>query len=135
VTVTGDRSARWVVKVPGDATAELDAEIVEDVPGKRIQWRTVNSTDHDIKGTVSFTRAPGRDMTEVRVQMTVGGYGAIAKLAAKPQVKADLRRLKQVMETGEVLKSDASVHAGPHPAQPSNGNGDGNGDAHGEVAS
>ena len=27
-------------------------------------------------------------------------------------------RFKQVMETGEVVQSDASIHKGPHPAQP-----------------
>ena len=32
------------------------------------------------------------------------------------QVEADLRRFKQVMEAGEVVHSDASVFAGPHPA-------------------
>jgi uncharacterized membrane protein len=35
------------------------------------------------------------------------------------QVKGDLRRLKQVLETGEVVHSDASIHRGMHPAQPS----------------
>jgi len=43
----------------------------------------------------------------------------LAKLLTKPQIKGDLRRLKQVLETGEVVRSDASIHRGPHPAQPS----------------
>ena len=34
------------------------------------------------------------------------------------QVKGDLRRFKQVMETGEIVHSDASIHKGAHPAQP-----------------
>jgi hypothetical protein len=54
--------------------------------------------------------------------MTIGkgaGSALAAKLLAKPQIKGDLRRLKQIMEIGEVMKSDASIHAGPHPAQPS----------------
>ncbi len=29
-----------------------------------------------------------------------------------------LRAFKQVMETGEVVRSDASIHKGMHPAQP-----------------
>jgi hypothetical protein len=33
-------------------------------------------------------------------------------------VKSDLRRFKQVMETGEVVHSDSSIHSGPHPARP-----------------
>src|SRR5690606_38485735 len=39
----------------------------------------------------------------------------------KQQIKSDLRRLKQVLETGEVLHSDASIHRGTHPAQPAAG--------------
>jgi hypothetical protein len=52
-----------------------------------------------------------------------GALGAlVAKLFGeepKQQIKSDLRRLKQVLETGEVLHSDASVHRGSHPARPS----------------
>jgi hypothetical protein len=36
----------------------------------------------------------------------------------RQQVAGDLRRLKQVLETGEVLHSDSSIHSGMHPAQP-----------------
>jgi uncharacterized membrane protein len=118
VTVLDERMSHWVAKLPGGEKAEWDAEIVQDVPGEVLAWRSVKGSAHDVRGRVTFTRAPGRDMTEVRVAMSVGGYGAIAKVVAKPQVKADLRRLKQVIETGEVLKSDASIHAGLHPAQP-----------------
>jgi uncharacterized membrane protein len=45
----------------------------------------------------------------------------IAKLfGAEPgqQVDTDLRAFKQILETGEVVKSDASIHGGMHPAQP-----------------
>jgi uncharacterized membrane protein len=34
------------------------------------------------------------------------------------QVMDDLRHLKQVLETGEILLSDATKQRGPHPAQP-----------------
>ncbi len=34
------------------------------------------------------------------------------------QVDGDLRRFKQVLELGEVVHSDASIHRGLHPAQP-----------------
>ena len=35
------------------------------------------------------------------------------------QLHGDLRRLKQILETGEVVRSDASIHRGPHAARPS----------------
>jgi uncharacterized membrane protein len=47
---------------------------------------------------------------------------AVAKLFGEEpavQVDGDLRRFKQVMETGEVVRSYASIHHGPHPARPS----------------
>ena len=34
------------------------------------------------------------------------------------QVMDDLRHFKQVMETGEIVFSDATKRRGPHPAQP-----------------
>jgi len=34
------------------------------------------------------------------------------------QIDGDLRRFKQVLETGEIVHSDASIHKGAHPAQP-----------------
>jgi len=34
------------------------------------------------------------------------------------QVQDDLRHLKQVMETGGIVVSDATKDKGPHPAQP-----------------
>ena len=39
--------------------------------------------------------------------------------AVKNLKRGDLRRFKQVMELGEVVQSDASIHKGAHPARPS----------------
>jgi uncharacterized membrane protein len=77
-----------------------------------------------VRGTVTFRPVLGGSATEVCVEMQLGaGAGAaIAALFAGPQIEGDLRRLKQVLETGEVVRSDASIHRGPHPARPS-GNG------------
>jgi uncharacterized membrane protein len=46
---------------------------------------------------------------------------AIAKLFGEEpgqQIASDLRRLKQVLETGSVVHSDASIHSGLHAARP-----------------
>ncbi|MGE0872438.1 MAG: SRPBCC family protein [Kofleriaceae bacterium] len=115
--------SHWVAKLPLGKTVAWDAQIVEDRPGELITWQTVKGSPIKLRGRIEFARAPGRNATEVRVEMQMGVRGigaspALAKLLTKPQVKGDLRRLKQVLETGEVLKSDASVHALPHPAQP-----------------
>ena len=95
------------------------------MPGELIVWHTVDSPFAH-RGRITFARAPGSDDTEVRVEIEVG-FGAmspsatLAKFLTRPQIQADLWRMKQVIETGEVLVSDASIHKGPHPAQPSEG--------------
>ena len=73
---------------------------------------------------MTFKAAPGDRGTEVLVAMEIDAPGgaigdAIAKRFAEADTKGDLRRFKQVLETGEVVKSDASIHALPHPARPS----------------
>ena len=123
VRVIDERKSHWVAKLPIGGTVGWDAEIIEDRPNEVIAWRTVPGSKIKLHGRVTFTRTPGRDMTEVRCEMQLGFTGAspsthLAKLFAKPQIKGDMRRLKQVLETGEVLLSDASVHKGKHPAQP-----------------
>jgi uncharacterized membrane protein len=125
VTPRGTGRSHWVARLPVGGTIAWDAEIIEDRPNEKIAWRTVEGEKLQHRGEVTFARTPGRDMTEVRVQLELGGLGIapsirLAKLLTKPQIKGDLRRLKQVLETGEIVRSDASIHKMPHPAQPSN---------------
>ena len=83
-------------------------------------------TDVPNRGVVRFVPAPADRGTEVHVELEydppAGRLGAtVAKLFGEEpsiQVAADLRRFKQVLETGEVVRSDASIHRGMHPAQP-----------------
>lgn len=123
VSQRGGGRSHWVAKLPVGGTISWDAELIDDNPNELIAWRTVEGSLLVHRGEVTFARAPGRDMTEVRVQIELGVLGAppspvLARLLTKPQVKGDLRRFKQVMETGDVVKSDASVHRGRHPAVP-----------------
>ena len=106
---------RWVAKSPGGGTVEWDAEIVDDVPGERLSWRSVDAAVPN-KGVVRFGPAPGGRGTEVRVELTYlppgGALGnTVARLLGeepRQQVTDDLRRFKQVLETGEVVRSEAS---------------------------
>jgi uncharacterized membrane protein len=117
--------SHWVVKGPLGSNIEWDAEIVEDRPAELLVWRSGSNADVPTQGRVQFRRA-GEDTEleiELRYDPPAGEIGAaIAKLfgvAPQQQMSSDLRRLKQVLETGEVLHSDASIHRGMHPAQPS----------------
>lgn len=118
--------SRWRVKGPAGRTAEWEAEVVEDRPGECIAWRSLPGADVQNAGRVEFVAAPGGRGTEVLVHLRyeppAGALGrGIAALFGKDpahQVASDLRRLKQVIETGEVMRSDASIHTGMHAAQP-----------------
>jgi uncharacterized membrane protein len=113
----------WTAVLPVLGKVSWKARIIDDIPGQLLSWRSEPGSSVQTRGRVTFTTAPGRESTEVRVEMQLGFLGrppsaALARWLASPEVKGDLRRLKQVLETGEVLRSDASAHARPHPAQP-----------------
>jgi uncharacterized membrane protein len=116
VRTTGDGRSQWTVKGPLGMNLSWDVEITEDIPGERISWRSVEGSKIDGTGTVKFIPAPADQGTEVhlelRYDMPGGGIAAmIAKLFGEEpsmQVKDDLRRFKQIMETGEVVRSDGS---------------------------
>jgi uncharacterized membrane protein len=126
VQQTSDRRSHWVAKGPAGTLVEWDAEITEDRPNELIAWRSLEGSDVDNQGVVRFERAPGDRGTLVRVEIEYNPPGGIigatiAKLFGKEpgqQVQGDLRRFKQLIETGEVVQSDASIHWAPHPAQP-----------------
>lgn len=127
VTVSDSRKSRWRAKAPAGMRVEWDAEITEDRPNELIAWRSLPGADVDNAGSVRFTPAPGGRGTEVKVELRYdppgGAFGAlVAKLfgeSPEQQIAGDLRRFKQVMETGEVVHSDASIHHGMHAGQPS----------------
>jgi uncharacterized membrane protein len=107
------RRSHWVAKLPV-GTISWDAEVTDDLPGKLITWQSAEHAPIRIRGKVAFSKAPGRNMTEVRVEMQLGFLGTepsttLAKFFSTPQIKGDLRRLKQVLETGEVLCSDPAA--------------------------
>ena len=131
VRVLDERRSAWKAKGPIGSQYEWQAEITEDRSGERIAWRSLPPSDAFNSGVVMFVPAPRDQGTEVHVELRyappAGPLGAaIAKLFGREpgqQVMSDLRRLKQVLETGEVMHSDASVAAGLHPARPGTGKG------------
>jgi uncharacterized membrane protein len=117
VRMTGDGRSHWVAKAPAGSTVEWDAEMTEDRPNELISWRSLEGASVENSGTVRFERGPGGRGTVVRVELNYdppgGAVGAgIAKLFGEEpeqQIKDDLRRFKQVIETGEVVRSDGSL--------------------------
>jgi uncharacterized membrane protein len=115
-TTAGNRS-HWVAKAPAGTSVEWDAEVTEDRPNELIAWRSLEGSDVDNSGSVSFERAPGGRGTIVRVEINYNPPGGIvgaglAKLFGEEpgqQTQDALRCFKQVMETGEVVVSEGTI--------------------------
>ncbi len=133
VRETGPGRSHWRASAPFGQTVEWDAETTVDEVGRRIAWRSVGDADVQNAGEVLFVPAPGNRGTEVRVTLSydvpAGPLGrAVAKYFGEEpsqQLDDDLRRFKQVIETGEVVRSDGAPGGKrtreefpQHPAQP-----------------
>ncbi len=129
VAVLDDRHSHWTVRGPAGRLVEWDTEITDDRPNAQIAWRSLPGANVPNSGQVRFLPAPGGRGTEVRVEMQYappgGELGAtIARLFGqepRQQVRADLRKLNQVLEAGEVIRSSATIvgtHLFQRPAQP-----------------
>jgi uncharacterized membrane protein len=108
--------SHWVVKAPA-GKVEWDAELTEDRPAELIAWRALPGSRVEHTGRVRFRPAPGDRGTEVEVELRyappAGTLGAtVAKLTGEEpatQLADDLRRFKQVVETGEIVRSEGSI--------------------------
>ncbi|HEX7336539.1 MAG TPA: SRPBCC family protein, partial [Gemmatimonadales bacterium] len=124
----GPNRLHWTARGPASLELQWDAEIVDDRPNERIAWRSLPGGDIESNGAVEFRPAPGTRGTEVIMELRYDPPGGriverLAQLFGKPlevQIERDLRAFKQIMEVGEVVHSDASIHRGSHPARPAN---------------
>jgi uncharacterized membrane protein len=107
-----DKRSRWTVKAPADQTISWESMITDEVPGRSISWQSAEGADVDNRGRVEFIDEGGRG-TVVRATIAYQPPAwAIGKMVAKvmqrePRIQSrrDLRRFKQLMETGEIATS------------------------------
>jgi len=133
VRVIDDKRSQWRAKAPANTSVEWEAEIVNDVPNRLIAWRATESAEVYNSGSVRFEEATGGRGTVVRVRLHYdppgGAIGvAIAKVFGKEpgqEVDHHLRCFKQILEVGEIIQSDASIHEGMHPARPAGSSSEG----------
>jgi uncharacterized membrane protein len=117
VEIRDQQHSHWTIKGPSGSRIEWDAEITDDQPNRRIAWRTLPDADVQHRGSVEFSAAPEHRGTVVKVVMEYQPPGGVAGASLArifgrepgQQLQSDLRRFKQVMETGEVLRSDGSL--------------------------
>jgi len=116
-----NRRSHWRLSLPMGRTLEWDSEVTEDRPNSRIAWRSVSSSAPHT-GEVRFEPATGNRGTKVTVRMNWQGLGSglgkLFGLVPNQHVNIALHNLKQLLELGEVFKSDSSIHRGMYPAQP-----------------
>ena len=109
--------SRWRLRAPTRIALTWEAEIVEDRGSEIIRWQSVQGSDVAHRGAVRFRSAPGGRGTEIAVEMAyvppAGEVGRLASFLSNPalevQLERDLRRLKQLLEVGEIVQSDARV--------------------------
>ncbi|MBZ9648489.1 SRPBCC family protein [Sphingobium sp. 3R8] len=107
-TLSPTRS-HWVIKAPGGKTVEWDATITDEREGEFIAWASDDGADVPNSGRIEFRDAGDRGTVVTATIAYDPPAGFIGKTIAKlfqrePAIQArrDLRRFKQLMETGEV---------------------------------
>jgi uncharacterized membrane protein len=120
VTIKDPIHSHWVIEAPGGKTVEWDSKIAQDQAGRLIAWHSLDDASVRNSGKVEFLDSPDNRGTVVRVTLTYDPpAGAVGKLIArlfqkepKVQARQDLRRFKQLMETGEIATA-RPPHAAP----------------------
>lgn len=109
IEVRDDTLSHWVVKAPAGATVAWDARVTQEEPGRLIAWTSEPGADVTNSGKIEFRDAGDRGtvVTATIAYDPPGGIigKAIAKLFQREpaiQARRDLRRFKQLMETGEI---------------------------------
>ena len=112
ITVDGEKGSHWVVKAPGGKTVEWDARITEERPNELLAWTSEEGADVPNSGRVEFRDAGARGTVVTATIAYDPPGGVVGKLIAKMfqrepaiQARRDLRRFKQLMETGEIATS------------------------------
>ncbi len=113
IGVINPHRSRWTVKAPLGKAVTWTSYITEEVQNERIAWEAEGSAEVPNFGWVEFRDAPGDRGTEVRALVAYQPpYGEAGRLlntlfheTPMYQMRDDLRRLKQMMETGEVAVS------------------------------
>jgi len=117
LNISATRS-HWKVKGPIGSTLEWDAEIYNEKPDELIAWRSLEGEVTNA-GSVHFQPVAGTTGTLVKVVLNYNAPGGkVSALLAKlfgsepgQMIEQDLRRLKQVMEAGEIAMVEEQTSA------------------------
>lgn len=112
IDVLDSERSHWVVKSPGGGTVEWDSRITEDREGELIAWASEEGADIPNSGRIEFRDAGARGTVVVATINYEQPFGTLGRVLSrifqrepKMQAQRDLRRFKQLMETGEIATS------------------------------
>ncbi len=117
VEIMSETRSKWRVKLENGAEAQWTADIVKDVPGEVISWRSVEGSEVETSGTIWFAESTNGFGSVVVLTMDyhVPGGKLTEWLAAfkgedpDTLAKMNLKRFKALMETGEVPTIDGQA--------------------------
>jgi uncharacterized membrane protein len=109
IDILSNTTSHWVVKAPAGRTVEWNATVTEEKAGELIAWTSAEDADVPNSGRIEFRDAGARGTIVTATIAYDPPVGVVGKVIAKlfqrePAIQArrDLRRFKQLMETGEV---------------------------------
>jgi len=116
VTPIDAKRSHWVVKAPGGKTVEWDSVITEESENSFIAWASEPGADVENSGRIDFRDVGPRGTIVTATILYDPPAGAVGKLIAKMsqrepaiQARRDLRRFKQLMETGEIATASRTA--------------------------
>lgn len=118
VQVRSDGLSEWIALGRMGMTVHWTAEIVDERENEWIVWRSLEDSDIDCRGSVHFRSAVGDRGTIMTACMQcrpmAGALGKAVALAfgKDPEfmMREDLRRLKALMEAGEIPNVQGQTH-------------------------
>jgi uncharacterized membrane protein len=100
VEPTGEKWSHWIGKEGDENTAGWDADLVDDAPGRALEWQPLAHGSEPVAVSVRFDRATGGRGTVVRLSLR-------RKSKAEPlRADRELHRFKQWKETGEIATTE-----------------------------
>ena len=112
IEMLDDHRSHWAVKAPAGRTVEWNAVVTEEAKDSFIAWASEEGADVPNSGRIDFRDAGARGTIVTATILYDPPAGTVGKLIAKVfqrepaiQARRDLRRFKQLMETGEIATS------------------------------
>lgn len=103
---TTSPQSHWSASAPADMNFEWDTEIIEDRPNERIAWQSIEGSDFQNSGSVSFKPASANRGTEVTLMLDFDRVADAATklMGAAPELIAykALYYFKSLLVTGEI---------------------------------